>query len=135
MRVLITALMITAAEASSNAQTATTVDSGMTREQVVAKLGQPLSARTYEGFTYLLYRNGCEKTCGMNDLVVLDSGKVVDAVFRSSSRRYSGTSSSPKMITQTEARRGAGSAGSAPLDVKPAKKPEASAKPTEKGFH
>ena len=38
-----------------------------------------------DGFTYLLYRNGCEKKCGMNDLVVLDSGKVVDAVFRSSS--------------------------------------------------
>jgi hypothetical protein len=55
--------------------------------------------------TYLLYKNGCEKTCGMSDLVVLDSGKVVDAVFRSPARRYSGTSSSPKMISMAEAKR------------------------------
>ena len=50
-------------------------------------------------------RNGCEKKCGMNDLVVLDSGKVVDAVFRSSDRKYTGTSSSPHMITEPEARK------------------------------
>ena len=81
-----------------------TIDPGMTRDQVVAKLGEPLSSRSYDGFTYLLYRNGCEKKCGMNDLVVLDSGKVVDAVFRSSGRTYSGTSSSPQMISRRGAR-------------------------------
>ena len=59
----------------------------MTKDQVVAKLGEPLSVRSRNSFTYLLYRNGCEKKCGMNDLVVLDSGKVVDAVFRSSTAR------------------------------------------------
>ncbi len=58
-----------------------TIDPGMTATQVVAKLGQPLSTRSFQSFTYLFYRNGCEKKCGMNDLVVLDSGKVVDAVF------------------------------------------------------
>ncbi len=54
----------------------------MSRDQVVEKLGEPVSARTYDSHTYLMYKNGCEKTCGMNDLVILDSGKVVDAVFR-----------------------------------------------------
>jgi hypothetical protein len=87
----------------------------MTREQVVAKIGEPLSSRSYQGFTYLLYKNGCEKKCGMNDLVVLDSGKVVDAVFRSKGRAYSGTSSSPKMIPASEAKHGA--ANAAPLKV------------------
>jgi hypothetical protein len=99
------------------AQAVKTIDSGMTRAQVVAALGEPLSARSYQSFTYLLYKNGCEKTCGMNDLVTLDSGNVVDAVFRSPSRRYTGTSSSPRMISATAARRGA--ARGAPLAVPP----------------
>ncbi len=98
-----------------------TIDPGMTREQVVAKLGEPLSARSYDGHMYLLYRNGCEKKCGMNDLVVLDSGKVVDAVFRSPERKYSGTSSSPHMISAVEARKNA-PAAAAPLKV-PTKNP------------
>lgn len=89
---------------TAHAQAVATIDPGMTHAQVVAKLGEPLSSRSFEGHTYLLYRNGCEKTCGMNDLVVLDSGKVVDAIFRSPARKYSGTSSSPKMITRTEAK-------------------------------
>jgi hypothetical protein len=109
------------------AQSPVTIDSGMTREQVVAKLGQPLSSRTYDGHTYLLYKNGCEKKCGMNDLVVLDSGKVMDAVFRSSARKYSGTSSSPRMISATAARRANPSEGGSPLKVPadPKKKPDA----------
>ena len=90
----------------SPAQTPATIDPGMTQEQVVAHLGQPLSSRSYDGYTYLFYRNGCEKKCGMNDLVVLDSGKVVDAVFRSTNRHYSGTSSSPRMISAADARHG-----------------------------
>jgi hypothetical protein len=97
-----------------------TIDPGMTREQVVAKLGEPLSSRSYDGHTYLLYRNGCERKCGMNDLVVLDSGKVVDAVFRSSGRKYSGSSSSPRMISAAEARKGAPSS-SEPLKTPPKK--------------
>ena len=95
-----------------------TIDPGMSREQVVTKLGEPLSSRSYDGHTYLLYRNGCERKCGMNDLVVLDSGKVVDAVFRSNGRKYSGTSSSPRMISAAEARKGA-SSSAAPLKTPP----------------
>src|SRR6478752_7944511 len=108
MRLLMTALLMGGMTASLGAQSGATIDPGMTRAQVVAKLGEPLSARTYQGHTYLLYKNGCEKKCGMNDLVVLDSGKVIDAVFRSPNRKYSGTSSSPRMIPQAEARKGVG---------------------------
>ncbi len=88
------------------AQKVATIDPGMSREQVVAALGQPLSSKSYDGHTYMLYRNGCEKKCGMNDLVVLDSGKVVDAVFRSAHRKYSGESSSPRMISAADAKHG-----------------------------
>ncbi|MGH7617216.1 MAG: hypothetical protein ACREPM_08320 [Gemmatimonadaceae bacterium] len=121
MRSLMTALLMAGAAVSLGAQ-GVTIDPGMSREQVMAKLGEPLSARTYDGHTYLLYKNGCEKTCGMNDLVVLDSGKVVDAVFRAPDRKYSGTSSSPRMISQAEARRGNG--GGAPLAL-PSREPKA----------
>jgi hypothetical protein len=120
-----TVLLLGGAAASLGAQAAVTIDPGMTREQVVAKLGDPLSVRAYEGHTYLYYKNGCEKTCGMNDLVVLDSGKVVDAIFRATGRQYSGASSSPRMISQAEARKGN---GGAPLAI-PAGEP---AKPTVK---
>lgn len=112
-----------AAAPSFQGPTPATIDSGMTRAQVVAKLGEPMSTRIYEGHTYLLYKNGCERTCGMSDLVVLDSDKVVDAIFRSSARRYSGTSSSPRMISLADARRGTDNADAdkAVKVVKPAK--------------
>ena len=119
----LTVLIVTAiAAASLEAQTVATVDSGMTRAQVVAALGEPLSVHSFGSFTYLFYRNGCEKKCGMNDIVLLDSGAVVDAIFRSPARRYSGTSSSPRMITAPKAKQGAG----APLKVPPADKPPVS---------
>jgi hypothetical protein len=131
MRTLIAAFVaIAGVSAPARAQqAAATVDSGMTRAQVVATLGEPLSTRSYNGFTYLFYKNGCERKCGMNDLVVLDSGKVIDAVFRSPTRRYSGTSSSPRMISDTEAKRG--DAGG-PLKTPPAAPPK---KPLEGDVH
>src|SRR5215472_762582 len=97
-----------AVAASQAGQGPPTIDPGMTRAQVVAKLGEPMSTRTYDGHTYLLYKNGCERSCGMSDLVVLDSDKVVDAVFRSNARRYSGMSSSPKMLTAADLHGGSG---------------------------
>jgi hypothetical protein len=123
---------ICAAAASAQAPAGATIDPGMTREQVVARLGQPLSARAFQSFTYLLYRNGCEKSCGMNDLVVLDSNRVIDAVFRSSARHYTGTSSSPRMIPAVDARRGAAAPATpaAPLKV-PSKMPPAPPKPNK----
>lgn len=99
-------LLLLAIAAPIAAQTpVATIDPGMTRTQVVEKLGEPLSSRSFQSFTYLLYKNGCEKTCGMNDLVVLDSGRVIDAVFRSKDRKYSGTSSSPRAIPAAEVRK------------------------------
>lgn len=71
------------------------IDPGMTRAEVVERLGKPLNERKSGEHTYLFYRNGCEKSCGMNDLVVLDDGKVSDAIFRAAGRHYSGNSSSP----------------------------------------
>jgi hypothetical protein len=91
-------LAVAIAASPAVGQAPPTIDPGMTQAQVVAKLGEPLSTRTYDGHTYLLYKNGCERSCGMSDLVVLDSGKVVDAIFRSNARHYSGASSSPRMI-------------------------------------
>ena len=89
------------------------IDPGMSRSQVVAVLGEPFSSRSRSSFTYLLYKNGCQKTCGMDDLVVLDSDKVVDAVFRSTDRHYSGTSSSPHMISADAAAKKGGDTSNA----------------------
>lgn len=79
------------------------IDPGMPRTTVIAKLGAPAIERTNGDATYLFYKNGCERRCGMNDVVVLDKGTVVDAVFRSTKRKFSGTSSSPRMIPAAEA--------------------------------
>jgi hypothetical protein len=76
--------------------TAGTVDPGMTRAQVIERLGKPATVRNYQGSTYLMYSNNCGKTCGMQDIVILDHDVVVDAVFRSPNRHYTGTSSSPE---------------------------------------
>lgn len=82
------------------------IDPGMTRAQVIAKLGPPAVERSADGSTYLFYRNGTERRVGMNDLVVLEGDKVVDAVLRSSARKYSGKSSSPLAIPPEVARKG-----------------------------
>jgi hypothetical protein len=74
---------------------AATIDPGMTRAQVIERLGKPATIRTYQGSTYLMYSNKCGKKCGMQDLVILEHDSVVDAVLRSPDRHYTGTSSSP----------------------------------------
>ncbi|HVE77292.1 MAG TPA: hypothetical protein VNA89_00395 [Gemmatimonadaceae bacterium] len=71
------------------------VDSGMTKAQVVERLGAPASERSAGAYTYLYYFNGCERECGMSDLVILQNDAVVDAIFRASERQYTGQSSSP----------------------------------------
>ena len=126
MRFMFSVLASAFLATTAAAQAPATIDPGMTQDQVVTQLGKPLSEHSFRSFTYLFYRSGCEKACGMNDLVVLDSGKVVDAVFRSSNRKYSGTSSSPKMIpAATAARHGASSAAPAakPIKIQPTPTP------------
>lgn len=84
-----------------------TIDPGMTREQVIERLGKPLNERQSGNATFLFYRNGCERTCGMNDLVVLDDGRVIDAIFRAPGRRYTGESSSPAGVAPERTEPGA----------------------------
>ena len=97
-RALLLALSLVVAAPLVAQDGAAVIDPGMTRAEVVARLGKPLNERTSGAHTYLYYRNGCEKTCGMNDLVILEDGKVSDAIFRSSARQYSGASSSPNGV-------------------------------------
>jgi hypothetical protein len=72
-----------------------TIDPGMTKDQVVERLGGPSEESHSGSFTYLMYDNECGQKCGMDDLVVLERGVVTDAVFRSGKRTYTGHSSSP----------------------------------------
>ena len=96
MRRILVVSLITLFAPALGAQTAGgTIDPGMTKAQVVENLGAPASERVAGKFTYLFYKNGCEKECGMSDLVVLKDDAVVDAVFRAGVRKYTGTSSSP----------------------------------------
>jgi hypothetical protein len=85
------------------------ISPGMSRARVVAALGTPSTERTVGEFKYLFYANACGKRCGMNDLVILRRDSVVDAIFRSNTRHYTGTSSSPMAISEKDAaERGAG---------------------------
>jgi hypothetical protein len=94
------------------------VSPGMSRAKVVAALGEPATVRSVAEFTYLFYLNSCAKACGMNDLVVLRGDSVVDAIFRSPARKYTGTSSSPAPISPQQAARPA-SAARSPVRMKP----------------
>jgi hypothetical protein len=103
-RLLLLALLSIAAPLGAQGDSKT-IAPGMTRAQVVAVLGQPATVRSVAEFTYLFYANACAQRCGMNDLVVLRGDSVVDAIFRSPSRHYSGTSSSPAPISSKDAAR------------------------------
>lgn len=108
-RNLLFALSLVAAPLMAQ-EASNTIDPGMTHDEVVQRLGKPLNERTSGTHTYMFYRNGCEKTCGMNDLVVLEDGKVVDAVFRNGVRSYTGTSTSPAGVHPAKSGSGAASA-------------------------
>ena len=73
-----------------------TIDPGMSKADVIERLGPPAAERRAGDFTYLFYQNGCERSCGMSDVVVLEGDAVVDAIFRAPGRSYSGESSSPR---------------------------------------
>ena len=87
-------LLIVAATGVQRAA-AQSIDPGMTKAQVIERLGAPAAERSSGAFTYLFYQNGRERTVGMSDLVTLQNNAVVDAIFRSSERQYTGRSSSP----------------------------------------
>jgi len=92
---LLASLAVAVAVPLQAQDTEQTIDPGMTRDQVVEHLGKPLNERKTGNAWFMFYRNGCERSCGMNDLVILEDGKVVDAIFRSPSRHYTAASSSP----------------------------------------
>ena len=116
MRLLI-ALVLTAHAAVLSAQERATVSPGMSRAKVVAVLGKPHTERTVAEFRYLFYRNACGERCGMNDLVILRNDSVVDAIFRSPTRHYSGVSSSPAPVSARDAAARAPTAGAAKRDA------------------
>jgi hypothetical protein len=82
-----------------------TIDPGMSEKDVYSQWGPPIAVRRQGEMTFLYFRNGCEYTCGTEDVVFLQNGKVVDAVLRWPGHRYSGESSSPT-ATQPHARKG-----------------------------
>jgi outer membrane protein assembly factor BamE (lipoprotein component of BamABCDE complex) len=123
------ALLFVAIAGGAGAQSAS-IDAGMTKEQVVARLGKPISEHTSGESTYLYYSNGDEKKYGMHDMVALEHGKVVDAVFRSTARKYTGRSSSPNPIAREDAI-AKGHGGHAPMKAAPMKKAEPPMKKAE----
>jgi hypothetical protein len=94
--VRITALLFAAAGVQGAA--AQSIDPGMTKGQVIERLGAPAAERSTGPYTYMFYHNGRERTVGMSDLVILQNDNVVDAIFRSAERQYTGRSSSPEGV-------------------------------------
>ena len=72
-----------------------TVAPGMTQSDVEGVWGRPSAVRHASNFTYLHYPNGCEWSCGTDDVVILQDNQVVDAIVRWAGHGYSGESSSP----------------------------------------
>jgi hypothetical protein len=90
------ATVATASTPTGGATASGVVEPGMSEAQVRAAWGAPLAVRTLGAHTYMYFRNGCPTArCGMNDVVILERGQVVDAVVRGSDHRYGGVSSSP----------------------------------------
>ena len=90
---------------SGAAQAPKSIDPGMPEAKVVERLGAPDLSRSNGDFKYLFYHNGCIKQCGMDDVVILQKDSVVDAMFRSADRTYTGKSSSPRSISAEVAAR------------------------------
>jgi hypothetical protein len=91
--------LLCAIAAPSAAQAPKSIDPGMSQAKVVERLGEPDASRSAGDFKYLFYRNGCIRQCGMDDVVILQKDSVVDAMFRSIERTYTGKSSSPRAIS------------------------------------
>jgi outer membrane protein assembly factor BamE (lipoprotein component of BamABCDE complex) len=96
--IVFTALLFAIAAAGTQAAVAQSIDPGMTKSQVIERLGAPAAERSTGPYTYLFYHNGRERTVGMSDLVILQNDSVVDAIFRSAEREYKGRSSSPEGV-------------------------------------
>jgi len=98
-------VLLSAVAAPSLAQAPKSIDPGMSETKVVERLGAPDASRAAGDYKYLFYHNNCIRKCGMDDVVILRSDSVVDAMFRSTDRSYSGKSSSPRAISAEVAAR------------------------------
>ncbi|HYW08587.1 MAG TPA: outer membrane protein assembly factor BamE [Longimicrobium sp.] len=67
-----------------------TISPGMTTAEVRGVLGAPSTTRTAGEWQYLYYQNGCPVRCGSDDVVFVQNGRVVAAVFRTGRRRFAG---------------------------------------------
>ena len=72
-----------------------TVAPGMSEREIYSLWGPPAAVRRSGEYTYIHYPNGCERSCGTDDVVILRNGQVVDAIVRWAGHGYSGQSSSP----------------------------------------
>jgi hypothetical protein len=127
--------LLCALSAPVAAQAPKSIDPGMSEAKVVEHLGQPDASRTAGDFKYLFYHNDCTRQCGMDDVVILQKDSVVDAMFRSVERSYSGKSSSPRAIPADVASRtrpGAREVPGGEVTQTGAPKADSSAKPEEK---
>jgi hypothetical protein len=106
MRRSILLLVLIAAGRLAAQSSDASIDSGMTRAQVVERLGPPAAQRASHALTVLYYANGCARRCGMPDVVFLKDDAVVDAIFRSPARHYTGASCSAYAIPAASARAG-----------------------------
>jgi len=128
-------VLLSVVTASSMAQAPKSIDPGMSQAKVVERLGDPDASRAAGDFKYLFYHNSCIRQCGMDDVVILQKDSVVDAMFRSAERIYTGKSSSPRAIPADVAARTRPSARSVPsAEVIQAgtEKPASPDKPAEK---
>ncbi|HEX5819638.1 MAG TPA: hypothetical protein VFY20_12200 [Gemmatimonadales bacterium] len=93
MRTLLVALALAAGAATRAEAQSPTVRPGMTVAEVKAAWGAPSAERTRGSFTYLTFPTACLPGCGTHDIVILQDGKVIDAIARSNGRRYEGNAS------------------------------------------
>ena len=93
MRRLGVVLALLAVPFGRAAAQAPTVRAGMTLDEVTHAWGAPQAARTRGAFTYLTFPTACLPGCGTHDIVILQDGRVVDAIARSNGRHYEGTAS------------------------------------------
>jgi hypothetical protein len=95
MRTALVALGLLLLPAAARAQAdVMTIRPGMTQAEVVASWGKPLKSVSSGDYTYLFYANDCLKTCGGDDVVILERGQVIDAIARASYHAYDGIASS-----------------------------------------
>jgi len=84
-----------AAPAAAATGDSTTVRPGMREAEVLAVWGTSSGSRVRGDYKYLFFANGCQPACGIQDVVILERGQVIDAIARDPRHRYDGVSSSP----------------------------------------